>query len=237
MKVALLPKKTRGEGVNFTLSLHFADEKSAFGKQADGQFTGAMLMRGTTSKNRQELEDAFDKLRAHVSVGGNETGASASGKTFRKELPDTLRLVAQVLREPSFPARGTGDVQARARDRRSRMARIESAAGRRARIPPRRQPVPCRRSALFAHAGRGTCLVQAVTPESMRAFHSQFYGASNAELAIVGDFDPSRRCAHWSPSSSAAGRAPARTRACRIRSWPRSPTRSSSTSPTRPTRS
>ena len=40
MKVALLPKKTRGEAVNFVVSLHFADEKSAFGKQADGQFTG-----------------------------------------------------------------------------------------------------------------------------------------------------------------------------------------------------
>jgi zinc protease len=32
--------------------------------------------------------------------------------------------------------------------------------------------------------------VRAVTPESVTQFHAQFYGASNAELAIVGDFDP-----------------------------------------------
>src|SRR5439155_566457 len=92
LKVALLPKKTRGEAVSFQLSMHFADEKSAFGKQADGQFTGSMLTRGTTKKGRQEIDDTFDKLRAKVSANGNETGASASGQTFRKELPDTLRL-------------------------------------------------------------------------------------------------------------------------------------------------
>jgi zinc protease len=33
MKVVLLPKKTRGGAVHFALDLHYADEKSAFGKQ------------------------------------------------------------------------------------------------------------------------------------------------------------------------------------------------------------
>ena len=41
------------------------DEKSAFGKQAARRSAPAsMLMRGTTKRNRQEIEDALDKLRA-----------------------------------------------------------------------------------------------------------------------------------------------------------------------------
>ncbi len=189
MKVALLPKKTRGEGVNFTLSLHFADEKSAFGKQADGQFTGAMLMRGTKSKSRQELEDAFDKLRAHVSINGNETSASASGKTFRKELPDTLRLVSQVLREPSFPA---AELETFKRERATELESSRSDPQQVAVRASRREgnPYPAGDPRYSPTLDEELGWARTVTPESMRAFHSQFYGASNAELAIVGDFDP-----------------------------------------------
>ncbi|MEO8346179.1 MAG: pitrilysin family protein [Betaproteobacteria bacterium] len=189
MKVALLPKKTRGEGVNFSLALHFADEKSAFGKQADGQFAGAMLMRGTASKKRQELEDAFDQLRARVSIGGNETGATASGKTYRKELPDTLRLVAQVLREPSFPEpeldtlkreRATGLEETRL-DPQQVAVRASRRAG---------NPYPVGDPRYTPTLDEELAWAKSVTPESMRKFHSAFYGASNAELSIVGDFDP-----------------------------------------------
>ena len=189
MKVALLSKKTRGEGVNFSLALHFADEKSAFGKQADGQFAGSMLMRGTTKLYRQALEDALDKLRAHVSVSGNETGATASGKTFRKELPDTLRLVAQILREPSFAASEL-DTLKRERATEPRGFAHGPAAGRGPRAAPvEGNPYPVGDPRYAPTLDEELAWAKTVTPESMRKFHGQFYGASNAELAIVGDFD------------------------------------------------
>jgi len=188
MKVALLPKKTRGEGVNFSLSLHFADEKSAFGKQADGQLTGAMLMRGTAKKNRQELEDALDKLRARISVGGSETGASVSGKTFRKELPDTLRLVAQVLREPSFPANELETLKReRATDLEDSRLDPQAVAVRASRREGNPYPIGDPRYA--PSLDEEIAWAKPVTSDTLRTFHGQFYGASNAELAIVGDFD------------------------------------------------
>jgi zinc protease len=188
MKVALLSKKTRGEGVNFTLALHFADEKSAFGRQIDGQLTGAMLMRGTAKKNRQELEDALDKLRARISVGGSETGASVSGKTFRKELPDTLRLVAQVLREPSFPANELETLKReRATDLEDSRLEPQSVAVRASRREGNPYPVGDPRYA--PTLDEELAWAKPVTTDTLRKFHGQFYGASNAELAIVGDFD------------------------------------------------
>jgi len=189
MKVALLPKKTRGEAVNFALTLHFADEKSAFGKQADGQFTGAMLMRGTAKRGRQEIEDAFDKLRAHVSISGNDVSASASGQTFRKELPDTLRMVAEVLREPSFPAQ---ELATMTRERTTALEASRSDPQQVAVRASRREgnPYPVGDPRYAPTLDEELAWRKAVTPEGLKKFHAQFYGASNAELAIVGDFDP-----------------------------------------------
>ena len=90
-----------------------------------------------------------DRLRAQIGVSGNEAARRASGQTFRKELPDTLRLVAEVLREPAFAAAGTRNARSGAGDR-ARSVAHRSAAGRRARSAPRRQPVSGRRSALRA---------------------------------------------------------------------------------------
>ena len=91
--------------MSFNLALHFGDEKSVFGKASTGALTGGMLTRGTTKKSRQEIEDAFDKLRAKVArqrLADRRVGAS--GQTYRAQLADVLRLTAEVLREPSFPA-------------------------------------------------------------------------------------------------------------------------------------
>ncbi len=189
MKVALLPKKTRGEAVNFTLSLHFADENSAFGKQADGQFTGSMLARGTTKKGRQEIEDTLDKLRARVGVSGNEVGASVSGQTFRKELPDTLRLVAEVLREPSFPPQELETLKL------ERATALEASRNEPQQVAVRASrregnPYPVGDPRYSPTLDEELAWSKTVTPDSLKKFHAQFYGASNAELAIVGDFDP-----------------------------------------------
>src|SRR5207253_3328174 len=58
MKVALLPKKTRGATVQFSLRLHYGDVASIAGKEAEGRLTAGMLMRGTAKHSRQEIEDA-----------------------------------------------------------------------------------------------------------------------------------------------------------------------------------
>ena len=188
MKVALLPKKTRGESVSFNLTLRFGDEKSVQGKAATGALTGSMLTRGTAKRSRQEIEDGFDKLRAKVGVSGSQTGASASGQTYRAQLADALRLTAEVLREPSFPESELEQLK------RQRATRFEAA---------RSEPQDIATRALARHANpyppgdpryaptvdESLASNNAVTLDDVKRFHAQFYGASNAELAIVGDFD------------------------------------------------
>jgi zinc protease len=62
-----------------------------------------MLLRGAGKRDRQQIEDTLDELRAKVDVHGSVTGTTVYGQTFSKELPETLRLVADVLRAPTFP--------------------------------------------------------------------------------------------------------------------------------------
>ena len=104
MKVALLPKKTRGETVQLQLRLHYGDEEALAGMSPRGSLAAAMLSLGTKKRDRQAFEDALDGLRAKLAIGGNETETTARGQTVRAHLPDLLRLAAEALREPAFPA-------------------------------------------------------------------------------------------------------------------------------------
>jgi zinc protease len=188
MKVALLPKKSRGEAVSFSLTLRFGDEKSVFGKASEGTLTGSMLTRGTARKSRQEIDDTFDKLRAKVGVSGSQTGASASGQTFRAQLADTLRLTAEVLREPSFPATELDQLK------RQRTTRFETSRTDPQDVASRAlqrfgNPYPSGDPRYVPTVEESIATNNAVTADDVKRFHAQFYGASNAELAIVGDFD------------------------------------------------
>jgi zinc protease len=188
MKVALLPKKTRGEAVRFTLTLRFADEKSAFGKQAVGTLTGGMLTRGAGKLSHQDIEDAFDRLRAKVDVRGTETAASVSGTAYRKELPDTLRLVAEVLRAPTFPAAELDTLK------RETITDLESTRTDPQQVASRAlkrngNPYPKGDPRYAPTLDEEIAEMKAVSADSLAQFHRAFYGASNAEIAIVGDFD------------------------------------------------
>ncbi|MFO1413729.1 MAG: pitrilysin family protein [Burkholderiales bacterium] len=190
-KVALLPKKTRGETVNFNVSLHFGDEKSVFGKASVGALTGSMLNRGTATKSRQEIEDTFDKLRAKVSVSGTQTGAAAAGQTYRAQLADTLKLTAEVLRSPSFPANELETLK-RQRSTQLESSRTEPQALAGRALGRHDNPYPAGDPRYVPTIEESIANNNAVTLDDVKRFHRDFYGASNAEIAIVGDFDPAQ---------------------------------------------
>jgi zinc protease len=180
VKLALLPKKNRGEAVSVDFAQHFGDEKNLFGKGAVPALTSAMLMRGSTKYSRIALADAFDKLR--ISGGPNRF------ETTRANLAEALRLVAHVLKEPAFPAAEFEQL------RQQTLVGIESSRG---------EPQSVASRALAEHFNtyprgdpRAETTIEediadtrAATLDQLKEFHQQFYGAAPAELSIVGDFD------------------------------------------------
>jgi zinc protease len=190
LKLVLLPKKTRGGTVVASLQLHFGDEKSLANKGAAPRLAGALLMRGTQKHTRQQLQDEFDKIKARVLVSGSLDRASASIDTLRAGLVPALRLAAEILRQPSFPESDFEQI------RQASIAQLE--AGRSE--PQNMASIAMNRFLNAAYPPgdpRYTLTIdenidqlKKVTLEEAKKFYADFYGASNGELAVVGDFDP-----------------------------------------------
>src|SRR2546422_11363883 len=71
----------------YTLSLHDA-LPILFNREVACDFAGGMLSRGSKKHTRAQLKDAFDKLNATVSVGGE----GASIEVRKENLAGALRL-------------------------------------------------------------------------------------------------------------------------------------------------
>ena len=86
------------------MTLRYGDEKSLMNRVTAAQLAGGMLMRGTAKHTRQQIQDELDRLKARANVFGGATQAAVTIETTRENLPAVMRLVAEILREPAFPA-------------------------------------------------------------------------------------------------------------------------------------
>jgi zinc protease len=188
MRVALLPKGSRGSLVQARLTLRHGDEQSLFGTGNVPAFTAALLDRGTAKLGRQQIQDRFDALKAKVQFGGSDAQTTIAITTTRDNLPAVIALVGEVLREANFPAPTLEEV------RQQTLAEIEAR---------RKEPEALVDNAVDRHGNpypRGDVRyvpsfdeavadAKAVTVEQVRDFHARFYGATNAQFAASGDLD------------------------------------------------
>lgn len=189
VKVVLLPKKTRGGTVVAQMIFRFGDEKSLNGKAAVGQLTGAMLMRGSKLHTRQQIQDETDKLKAHLGVSGGINSATAGIETTEANLAGSLKLAAEILRQPSFPEAEFDTLK------NQRIAGIEAGKS----DPQNLAFVEIGRH-FAAEYKRGDPRyvstpdeniedVKKVTLADVKAFYQNFYGGQTGEIAIAGQFN------------------------------------------------
>jgi zinc protease len=190
LKLVMFPKKTRGGTVVVAMNVRFGDEKSLFGKSAPGSMAGALLMRGTKNKTRQQIQDETDRLKAQINVFGGATSVNASVRTLEANLAGSLRFVRELLREPSFPEAEFEQI------RQQRIAGFESAKTE----PNALASIDLSRH-LNARYQRGDVRYAGTIDEEIedwkniklddvRKFYQQFYGVGEGEIAIGGQFDP-----------------------------------------------
>jgi len=188
LKLAIVPKKNRGQAVTFQFRFHLGDEKSLMNKGAAGEFAGQMLMRGSAQHTRAEISDLFDKSKARVFVGGDAEELVAQGETNREHLPQVLRLVAELLKQPSFPASEFEQLKQQA------ISGLEQVRSEPRALGPLTfrhvlTPYPKGHVRYAGTLEEQLADVKAVTLEDVKAFHQAFAGASGGSLAVVGDVD------------------------------------------------
>jgi zinc protease len=185
MKLALLPKKTRGGTVVAQLTLQWGDEQSKMNRATACSAASGMLLRGTRKNSREQLRNQFDRLKANVGAGGD----GGSIETVRESLPEVLRLMAEVLRQPSFPNEEFEQL------RRSSLTSIDtqrSDPGALAGLALARHlnPYPPEHWLYTATLDERSTRLQALSLDEVKRCYADFYGASDSDLAVVGDFDP-----------------------------------------------
>ncbi len=188
-KLALLPKKTRGEKVIVTFRVLYGNESNLMDKMGAGQMAGGMLMRGTAQRTRQELNDEIDRLGARLFVSGGVSSTSGSIETTRENLPAVLRLAGEVLREPGFDSNEFAQLKqerlAQIETQKSEPSVLASIAFRRHLAPwPKGHP---RYTPTIEESAE---LIEATTLEDAQQFYGAFFGADRGHMAVVGDFDP-----------------------------------------------
>jgi zinc protease len=180
LKLALLPKKTKGETVNVAMDFRFGDEKSLFGKAMVRDLTAAMIGRGSDKLTRQQIADEMTRLKM--------TGDLFDFQASRATVVDALRLSAAVVRGANFPASEFDQLKR------------ELLTGLQAKLS---DPGEISRDALQKHFDtyppgdprhyqslkERIDAVNAVTLADVKAFYEQFWGTSRGEIAVVGDFD------------------------------------------------
>jgi zinc protease len=180
LKVALLPKKNRGEIVNVRTNFRWGDLTTLTGHSTEGELASAMLARGTDKLTRQQIADEMTRLQM--------TGGLLGFQTTRTHLPAALRLLADVLKGASFPANEYEQLQ------RELVTGLSSQLD---------NPETLSRDVLATHFNTyppgdpryHTPLKQHIdavskTPlDAVKKYHADFYGTARGEISIVGDFD------------------------------------------------
>ncbi len=188
-KAALLPKKTRGNSVNFRLTLRYGTPETLADHVKACELMPSMMTRGTKKYNRQELQDALDKQRASLGASGGPGSVTFSIESKRDNLPAVLELLQQVLREPTFPEEELGIIQ-----------RAQVAAWEKQQVDPQALATTTVRQHMSAWPKGDPRYVptieeelertKAVTASELQKIHADFLSPQHAQLAIVGDFDP-----------------------------------------------
>ena len=118
IKVAMIPKKNRGETVAFSMTLHYGNEESLKGMNTAASMLPMLMMSGTKKMDRQALQEKMDALGVQISAGGGggrgrggRGGGGGGGSAGQLSLSVTakrdslvpgIELLGEILRSPAF---------------------------------------------------------------------------------------------------------------------------------------
>jgi zinc protease len=218
IKVTLLPKKSRGQEAHVRLTLHYGNDQNLKGFEPAAAFLGPLMLRGTKTLSYQALRDELDRLGGTLSSGaggggrgrrrgGGGAGGSALGsidfsiEAKRDTLPEVLKLLAQVLREPSLPK---DEFEVMKRERLAGLDRMKSEP---AMLGPRLlerelNPYPQDDVRYVPTIEEAVERLQAATYEQVAELYRDYLGSQAGELTMVGDLDADACIAALRPALS-----------------------------------
>jgi len=188
IEFSLLPKETRGNSVQASMNARFGNLAELRGRGTAASFTGQMLMMGTDEMSRQDIQDKFDALKARVRIYGGVNNTGFSVETERDNLAEVIKLVGEIMRNPSFPE------EEFVKMKKERLAGIEQSRSNPQSIAFNQMS---RRTNNFPkdHPYYATSFdeeverINSVTIEEVKNFYEDFYGGTNITFGASGDME------------------------------------------------
>ncbi|WP_047258117.1 M16 family metallopeptidase [Chromobacterium subtsugae] len=187
-EAALLPKQTRGHAVSGYFSFAFGDAESLAGQRLASRLTAAMLDKGAAGLSQADIANRIEQLKSSLQISGSGQEVRVGFTSQRDTLPQLIDLIARLLREPSFPAAEFDKLREASRTRLAALRDNPQAQAARA-LGQRLNRYPAGDIRHVPALDEELAELNAVGLEQLRRFHRGFYGAGQARLALVGDFD------------------------------------------------
>jgi len=185
---ALLSKTTRGKTVVARLTMRYGSLEALSNKATVGRYASSMLDKGTSKRTRQQIKDELDRLKARVNISGSYSQTIVSIETIRENLPEVLNLVSEILKDPIFP------VEEFEKSKQEELVRYEEQQS-----DPQALAFMAYQKHLNAYPKDDPRYVKspaeeiadlkALTLDEVKKFYKDFFGTSNAQFSVVGDFD------------------------------------------------
>jgi len=188
LEFALLPKQNRGDAVNANITLRYGTPASLVGKSAVAQLTASMIDKGTTTLSRQAIQDKLDAIKARVGVFGGQSNLTFNIETTNENLESVLDLVGDMAHNPAFSKEEFDKLK------NEQIAGMEEQLSDPGSIANNRlnvitNPFPKTDARYVMTQKEEIEALKAVTLDDVKKFYKENYGASEATVAIVGDFD------------------------------------------------
>ncbi len=188
VKIALLPKKTRGERVFLSGQLHYGNENSLRGRVAAARMLPRLMARGTKNLDFQGYQDRLDEIETTLNLGGDVGQLSFSIETKKARMGEALGLLKEVLREPILAGEEMEVL------RRQGMTALETSLSEpldlaRVKLQQTLSPYEKNDVRYVKTIAEQIETLKAVKVEEVQSLYNEFFGGQHVEIAIVGDFD------------------------------------------------
>lgn len=155
------------------------------GREGIASAMANMMLRGTESKNAQQIAAAVEDLGASMNTESGNNTTFITATALKQDWPTVMGLMAEVVLQPSFPEDEWKRLQPRLLAAIARQSDTWSGELRQRFRDAYYGEHPWSQTPL----GRKD-VVEALTTDDLRAFHTARLGAGDAVLVVVGDVDP-----------------------------------------------
>ncbi len=188
IRYSVLPRKTRGETVVLDLALRFGSEVSLAGRASACEMLSTVMMHGADDMNYQQLKDYLDANRISLSLSSSPGLLEVNIETRREYLDEAIDVLGKVLRQPLMPE-DQFEIA-----RREMIANLKNGISDPQMLAINRfqrelDPQPVDNIRYIPTIEESIQRAESLSLDEIKSLHQQFLGASNGELAIVGDFD------------------------------------------------